>query len=126
MSAGAIPEAIRGAADIAKELNDSLLSAFDGLAEIGAEFGYRTAHEISRFVYFHAVLSGPGWQFEDALDAQVFQKLLPKLHGSERRLGPVLEKLEKFCTDSKLDLSLGKIKRMRERLKDGFTSFAEA
>jgi hypothetical protein len=126
ISAGAIPEAIRGTADVAKDLNDSLLSVFEGLAEIGAEFGYRTAYEISRFVYFHAVLSGKDWQFKDALDAQVFQKLLPKLHGSERRLGPVLEKLEKFCTERQLDLSLEKIKRMRERLKDGFTSFAEA
>jgi hypothetical protein len=126
VSAGAIPEAIRGAADVAKDLNDSLLAAFDGLAEIGAEFGYRTAYEISRFIYFHAALSGAGWQFKDALDAQVFQKLLPKLHGSERRLGPVLEKLEKFCTEKNLELSLEKIKRMRERLKDGFTSFAEA
>jgi 5-methylcytosine-specific restriction endonuclease McrBC GTP-binding regulatory subunit McrB len=126
ISASTIPESIRGTADVAKILNDSLLAAFEGLADIGAEFGFRTAYEINRFVYFHAVLSGAGWQFKDALDAQVFQKLLPKLHGSERRLGPVLEKLEKFCTERNLELSLEKIKRMRERLKDGFTSFAEA
>ncbi|MDO8350281.1 MAG: hypothetical protein Q7S94_03915 [Gallionella sp.] len=110
----------------AAELKARLTEIFGELAKIGAEFGFRTAYEITRFTHFHAKLSGEGWQFKDALDAQVLQKLLPKLHGSERRLGPVLKALETFCMTHECDDSLKKIRRMQDRLKDGFTSFAEA
>ncbi len=110
----------------AADLKVRLTEIFGALAPIGAEFGFRTAYEITRFTHFHAKLTGEGWQFKDALDAQVLQKLLPKLHGSERRLGPVLKALEAFCTTHECDDSLKKIRRMQDRLKDGFTSFAEA
>lgn len=113
-------------AQCAADLKARLVEAFHALTPIGAEFGFRSAFEISRFVGFHAVLTGPGWQFHDALDAQVLQKLLPKLHGSERRLRPVLDVLQKFCSDHQCPASLEKIMRMQDRLKDGFTSFAEA
>ena len=110
----------------AAELKARLAEVFAALAPIGAEFGFRTAYEITRFTHFHDKLTGAGWQFNDALDAQVLQKLMPKLHGSQRRLGPVLTALEAFCTTHQCNASLEKIKRMQERLKDGFTSFAEA
>ena len=110
----------------AAELKARLAEVFAALAPIGAEFGFRTAYEITRFTYYHEQLTGAGWQFNDALDAQVLQKLMPKLHGSQRRLEPVLKALEKFCTDHQCNVSLEKIKRMQDRLKDGFTSFAEA
>ena len=110
----------------AGELKASLSEIFNQLVPIGAEFGFRTAYEITRFTHFHAKLSGEGWKFEHALDAQVLQKLLPKLHGSERRLGPVLKALETFCETHQCIASLEKIHRMKDRLKDGFTSFAEA
>lgn len=113
-------------AQCATDLKARMVEAFKALAPIGAEFGFRTAFEISRFVAFHAVLTGPGWKFSDALDAQVYQKLMPKLHGSERRLGPVLKALETFCTTYDCTDSLEKIRRMQDRLKDGFTSYAEA
>jgi len=113
-------------AQCAADLKARMVEAFKALAPIGAEFGFRTAHEIARFVAFHATLTGPGWQFSAALDAQVYQKLLPKLHGSERRLGPVLKALAEFCTLHDCNASLKKIERMQDRLKDGFTSFAEA
>ena len=110
----------------AAALRARLTEIFGELAKIGAEFGFRTTYEITRFTHFHANLTGSGWQFKDAQDAQVLQKLLPKLHGSERRLGPVLKALEAFCTTHECDESLIKIRRMQDRLKDGFTSFAEA
>ncbi|MNJ22509.1 hypothetical protein D3C77_168800 [compost metagenome] len=110
----------------AADLKSRLVEAFTALTPIGAEFGFRSAFEISRFIGIHANLTGPGWQFSDALDAQVLQKLLPKLHGSERRLRPVLDVLESFCQNHQCPASLEKIMRMQDRLKDGFTSFAEA
>ncbi len=110
----------------AAELKARLAEVFAALAPIGAEFGFRTVYEISRFAHFHDKLTGDGWQFNDALDAQVLQKLMPKLHGSQRRLEPVLKVLEAFCTTYQCNASLEKIRRMQDRLKDGFTSFAEA
>jgi len=111
----------------AADLKARLTEIFGTLAKIGAEFGFRTAYEITRFTHFHAKLSGEGWQFKDALDAQVLQKLIPKLHGSERKLGPVLEALAEFCEKYNCVHSLEKIQRMQSRLRtDGFTSSAEA
>ncbi|WP_022964108.1 McrB family protein [Halopseudomonas pelagia] len=117
---------IAGHSNIKLDLNQRLTEAFNHLAAIGAEFGFRTALEITRFTYFHAQLTGPGWKLNDALDAQILQKLLPKLHGSERRLGPVLDTLSEYCEKYDCQHSLQKIRRMQERLQDGFTSFAEA
>ncbi|WDE97534.1 hypothetical protein PQO03_17040 [Lentisphaera profundi] len=69
-----------------------------------------------------------------AIDAAIMQKLLPKLHGSRKKLGPVLEQLLIVCTPSKdeediyrFSVSAAKIQRMQKRLmENGFTSFAEA
>ncbi len=109
------------------QLKTDLLAVFATLAEIGGEFGFRTAREITRFVVIHKELSGPGWEYRHALDAQVLQKLMPKLHGSARKLDGVLKALSDFATAKDLPLTLEKIGRMQERLKrDGFTSFAEA
>ena len=112
--------------ETAAELKAQLAEVFAALAPIGAEFGFRTAYEITRFAYYHGKLAGADWQFSDALDAQVLQKLMPKLHGSQRRLEPVLKALEEFCAAHQCNASLEKIRRMQDRLKDGFTSFAEA
>lgn len=121
-----LPEIFNGTA-AAADLKQRLTVLFGELAPIGAEFGFRTAFEISNFFYHHAVLTGNGWQFNDALDAQIIQKLMPKLHGSDRKLRPTLTKLKSFCETYQLSLSLTKVDRMLERLaQDGFTSFAEA
>src|SRR5690606_27442432 len=82
------------------------------------------------------------------IDIAIIQKLLPKLHGSRRKLCPVLEMLGSFCItgDVKIikdvfekadfdfngsnvlyPLSLEKIARMyRSAIDNGFASFAEA
>lgn len=124
--AEATPENVQLQGETAAELKARLVEVFAALAPIGSEFGYRTALEITRFTYFHEKLTGEGWLFNDALDAQVLQKMMPKLHGSQRRLEPVLEALAKFCKAHQCKASLEKINRMQDRLKDGFTSFAEA
>ena len=104
----------------------ALLDAFDLLANMGAEFGFRSALEMARFAAIHKALGGDDWRWTDALDAQVLQKLLPRLHGSARKLDPVLKALHGFCTTHGLDDSLEKIGRMQKRLDaDGFASFAE-
>ena len=117
---------------------DVLLSFFMELKEVNAEFGYRTVNEISRYLHF-----AEGDLTDDtAIDTAILQKLLPKLHGSRKKLVPVLTSLWKLClnngvtkeidaefkaTDFKYPESAEKIQRMYHAVVDnGFTSFAEA
>ena len=108
--------------DDAVKLNSALSGFFEPLSELGAEFGYRTAFEATKFVSYYCEM---GVTMDQAIDAAVLQKLLPKLHGSQARLRPVLDKLDLLCKD-KYPLSCDKITRMQQRLEVGFTSFAEA
>lgn len=124
-------------------LKDKLMLFFDKLQEAGAEFGYRTAAEISRFVAIYTeVAKDSGITEADIIDAAIMQKLLPKLHGSRNKIEKILKALGCLClvdpekdsfqgnikeTDIKYFLSYQKLKRMHERVvADGFTSFAEA
>jgi 5-methylcytosine-specific restriction protein B len=95
----------------------------------------------------------PSWETSAIIDASIMQKLLPKVHGSRRKLEPVLKTLALLCLkdefiyesgfkietllNSEEDIiakenisypvSFEKIKRMYRRLIDnGFTSYAEA
>lgn len=117
---------------------DVLLSFFKELKEVNAEFGYRTVNEISRYLHF----ADGDLEDDSAIDTAILQKLLPKLHGSRKKLVPVLTSLWKLClndgvtkeidaefsaTDFKYPESAEKIQRMYKALVDnGFTSFAEA
>ena len=130
--------------EVAKALN----AFFEPLAELGAEFGYRSASEILSFCGFYL---DAGAKIDEAIDAAVVQKLLPKLHGSRRRLEGVFFALWKECLDAahktadldktiegapampvdastcRYPLSAEKIFRMRKAsLHNGFASFAEA
>ena len=110
----------------ATTLKAALLEVFGVLAEQGAEFGFRSAYEMARFVVIHKQLCEQNWTLADALDAQVLQKLVPRLHGSARKLEKVLTDLDTFCAKHALPDSREKIARMQRRLQaDGFASFAE-
>ncbi len=80
-------------------------------------------------------------KMQEIIDAAIVQKLLPKLHGSRKKLTPVLEKLWNLCFDTKDSISINKemvkdakyketadkIWRMYEAAQNnGFTSYAEA
>jgi len=131
----------------AKNLNKVLLEFFRELKKTGAEFGYRTATEINRFAGIVDALDS-NWNSDEIIDAAVMQKLLPKLHGSRRKIESTLKILAALClfdkevidkalNDQSFDfigsdkvrfpISLEKISRMyRGAMQDGFTSFAEA
>ena len=107
-------------ADVKAAYDAEMLLLFKTLQGHGAEFGYRTAYETARFVHFYELLGGGkvwnakadegkgawsdeddegrGW-FEYAMDCVVFQKILPKLHGSRSKLGPVLKELWFLCVN---------------------------
>lgn len=132
--------------DIA-EINAALIQFFGELKKTGAEFGYRTATEILRLIQQLTVLDN-SLTTNQKIDIAIVQKLLPKLHGSRRKLCPVLETLGSFCitgdvkiikdvfektnfdfngTEVLYPLSLEKIARMyRGAIDNGFASFAEA
>ncbi|MBQ2187115.1 MAG: hypothetical protein II401_00950 [Bacteroidales bacterium] len=115
-----------------------LLSFFKELKKVNAEFGYRTVNEISRYLHF----ADGDLEDNSAIDTAILQKLLPKLHGSRKKLVPVLTSMWKLClndgvtkeidaefnaTDFKYPESAEKIQRMYNAVVDnGFTSFAEA
>src|SRR5690554_2277104 len=127
-----------------EEINDALIRFFGELSKTGAEFGYRSASEILRLIHQLTVLDN-GLTAEQKIDIAIIQKLLPKLHGSQRRMSSTLKTLGSFCVSASIDiekifldenfdyeterypLSLEKIARMyRGALANGFTSFAEA
>ncbi len=135
---------------IAKDLETYLVPFFRTLKDAGAEFGYRTASEMSRFVAIcsdYAEAKGgdaPVMTKEDIIDAAVIQKLLPKVHGSRNKTEKILKDLALLClrntademsddpfsrdpADIKYPLTHEKLSRMYNRvISDGFTSFAEA
>lgn len=125
VSLDSLPETIAEGTKAKADVQKALGELFEILSPIGAEFGYRTAAEIYRFVYMHALLVGAGWQVLDAIDAQVLQKVMPKLHGSERRLRPVLQKLADYVSASGLKSSHEKVARMQDRLREGFASYLD-
>lgn len=117
---------------------------FGPLAEVGAEFGYRTANEFLRFVGQYMEFAGKA-ELDKVVDFAIMQKLLPKLHGSKRRLrGPLSaiwflclkdgaqmklmdSKGIKFNEVCKYPVSAEKISRMYFNAEEnGFTSYAEA
>jgi 5-methylcytosine-specific restriction protein B len=130
-----------------EKINNVLLKFFGELKKAGAEFGYRTASEMLRLMKQLQDLDN-SLSDEQIIDIAIIQKLLPKLHGSRRKLCPVLEILGSFCINGEIKiikdvfekpdfefngpnvlypLSLEKIARMhRGAIDNGFTSFAEA
>lgn len=93
-------------------LKSELLLFFEMLAKYGVEFGFRTAKETTRFVGFDKLLTETSWDFKTAMDSQVIQKFLPKLHGSRKTLEPVLVALAMLCylpRDWETDVTTGKV-----------------
>jgi len=129
------------------EINKTLLNFFGELQKSGAEFGYRSATEILRLINQLDTLNNKITTSEK-IDIAIMQKLLPKLHGSRRKLSPILETLGSFCLTEDIKvvkdvfdkdnfdysndkvlypLSLEKIARMyKGAIDNGFASYAEA
>ena len=78
---------------------ESLQDLFGLLHETGLEFAFRTIAEITRYLQVDFALAPkkPDWRWEACMDSQVLQKLLPKLHGSRRRLEAILIALATYC-----------------------------
>ena len=74
----------------------ALNNLLDILKEHNLHFGYRVANELSRFVKL-ATKELANFNLDQALDIQIIQKILPKLHGTRAKLEEPLRKLFDFC-----------------------------
>lgn len=105
-------------ADVKAAYDAEMLLLFKTLQGHGAEFGYRTAYETARFIHFYKLLGnhadGDTAWFPGAFDCVVFQKLLPKLHGSRAKLGPVLKKLWFLCVNDAAGRGVDALKAAEE------------
>jgi|GEM_PF-4512079 len=78
-------------------LAEKMRDLHGALAPYGFEFGHRVFFEAIRFA---ALLEAAGATDQwEALDLQVKQKILPRLHGSIRRLNEPLRLVGRFCFD---------------------------
>ncbi len=81
------------------------LTAFqETLKGSGFDFGFRVINEILRFmvVAWRYENSPDEWDnWERYFDAQIKQKILPKLHGSEKAIGNVLTNLFNLCLEDR-------------------------
>jgi len=111
------------------------------LGRAGFEFGHRVFFEALRFAAILAAAGDLHW--EAAVDLQVLQKVLPRLHGSRRQLESTLCLLASYCHSDqeprddfdptaelsetpRFPLSFDKLQRMTKRLRaNQFVSFAE-
>jgi MoxR-like ATPase len=85
-----------------------------------APFAYRVADEVARYV---AAAADAGIEWEQALDHQILQKVLPKLARADDRVGEVLLEVQAVCGEA-LPLSAAKAAAMHQNLEDhGFASY---
>lgn len=131
-------------AEALADFRGGLRALHQALSPDGFEFGHRVYHEAMRFARLFR--KAGGGTAAEALDVQVLQKLLPKLHGSRRQLEPVLLQIASFCfhgqvaavagsgsdplqwdaATARLRASFEKICRMLRKLRaNQFASFTE-
>lgn len=78
------------------DYNALLINFFKELKKAGAEFGYRTAHEIQKLIIKLSELDTT-LEANEIMDIIIMQKLLPKLHGSRKKLCPILVSISRLC-----------------------------
>ena len=100
--------------DVSENLNKHLMECLD-LLQLGRfEFAYRTAREIVHYMQVcqHLAKDKTEWQsgerlsreqlkaghsnWQSDLDGEILQKILPRLHGSRNRIGPLIGALSSY------------------------------
>lgn len=106
---------------------ETFINLFTELQKAGAEFGYRTANEMTELI---AYLTHFDVEINGAYDIAIMQKLLPKLNGSRSKLNKIVPPLLALCEkEGKIiyPLSHEKLSRMKKNAdENGFASYAEA
>ncbi|PWB87296.1 MrcB family domain-containing protein [Methanobrevibacter thaueri] len=108
-----------------EEYSDEMFKFQNILRKAGFDFGFRVINEITRFML-------AAYKYEDEpknwtnwkryFDAQIKQKMLPKLHGSQKVIGETLNELLQACDD--YPTSKAKLEEMIDVLdKQRYVSF---
>lgn len=120
--------------DLVRNISSVLIEINKTLESVGAQVGYRIRDEICFYMAYNE--QGKLLSFDEALDYQIYQKILPRLAGSDGRTEEVLKQLYVLCTNEEYDSgnndvsyakyprSANKLSHMLRRFEyDGFTSF---
>ncbi|KPU55070.1 MrcB family domain-containing protein [Bacillus wiedmannii] len=120
--------------DLVRNISTILIEINKTLEPVGAQVGYRIRDEICFYMAYNE--QGKLLSFDEALDYQIYQKILPRLAGSDGRTEEVLKQLYVLCTSEEYDSgnndasyakyprSANKLSHMLRRFEyDGFTSF---
>ena len=91
---------------------------YDITKKYGYEFAFRSVKEIRRYIAaaYELLENKDSFDLVVAEDEQLLQKILPKIHGNKKEIGPLLEELSVFCEQNGLKLSGEKIKQMKGKL----------
>jgi len=105
--------------------SDAIVDLLITMEKYNMHFGYRVANEMARFI----ILSKSNinkFNWIDALDIQILQKVLPKLHGTRAKLENPIKDLIEFCEKKEFVRSAKKLKSMQTNLEaNGYASFIE-
>lgn len=120
--------------DLVRNISTILIEINKTLESVGAQVGYRIRDEICFYMAYNE--QGKLLSFDEALDYQIYQKILPRLAGSDGRTEEVLKQLYVLCANEEYDSgnndasyakysrSANKLSHMLRRFEyDGFTSF---
>ncbi|UOB93643.1 hypothetical protein BTI679_09600 [Bacillus wiedmannii] len=120
--------------DLVRNISNVLIEINKILESVGAQVGYRIRDEICFYMAYNE--QGKLLSFDEALDYQIYQKILPRLAGSDGRTEEVLKQLYVLCANEEYDSgnndasyakyprSANKLSHMLRRFEyDGFTSF---
>lgn len=120
--------------DLVRNISTILIEVNKTLESVGAQVGYRIRDEICFYMAYNE--KGKLLSFDEALDYQIYQKILPRLAGSDGRTEEVLKQLYVLCANEEYDSgnndasyakyprSANKLSHMLRRFEyDGFTSF---
>jgi len=103
------------------ELSINIYEFQEALRGADFDFGFRTINEIVRFMYVAWVYEGNPRTWDNwgrYFDAQIMQKMLPKIHGSQRELETVLKELHKLCISGNYPKSAKKLRKMSKTLSE--------
>ncbi|MED0901800.1 MrcB family domain-containing protein [Bacillus nitratireducens] len=120
--------------DLVRNISAILIEINKTLESVGAQVGYRIRDEICFYMAYNE--HGKLLSSDEALDYQIYQKILPRLAGSDGRTEEVLKQLYVLCAHEEYDSgnndasyakyprSANKLSHMLRRFEyDGFTSF---
>ncbi|ACM11436.1 MrcB family domain-containing protein [Bacillus paranthracis] len=129
-----LKECFKDNEDLVRNISTILIEINKILESVGAQVGYRIRDEICFYMAYNE--QGKLLTFDESLDYQIYQKILPRLAGSDGRTEEVLKQLYVLCANEEYDSSnsdasyakyprsANKLSHMLRRFEyDGFTSF---